>query len=233
MKKIIGLAVLLAFCMLTNARAQERKLSEQEMADVKKKAVEKLIAQRLRMKTKTKDGSGFERGRYRNFESMKEFSPEGMRLVIESKTQEGAVQKELIIVGTRRFARSGNGKWEESLATTDRTRELAVLLSNDFDRVSSDEKKKEEMDQKTFEYKFLGQKVVNKQTVDLYEDRRTIKSPLENRVLKDSSIVRFWINQDGLILKVEHRVEIGGELQMESVSEIEYDPAIRIEAPIK
>jgi hypothetical protein len=153
-----------------------------------------------------------------------ENTPDGFYSITEITTAEGVKRSENITIGNRRFSKTDNEPWKE-LPQTEGIGGGAgrgnVLTA---DPINS---------QQSVKYKYKGKMTINGQNTDWYETKTTIKFKVGNTEITSVVTDRFWLNQEGLFLKTESLSENKGRIISHSIREYEYDPKIKIEAPIK
>lgn len=96
--------------------------------------------------------------------------------------------------------------------------------------------------EQTVIYRFLGKESFNEQTVDVYEMETHTVSSMNYVTAAGTSRIetkfvdkkKYWISEDGCFLKTSKESETVGKKSLTRKTEIyEYDPNIKIEAPIK
>jgi hypothetical protein len=156
-------------------------------------------------------------------ESFSEFvPPDKRRFVSILKTPKFTTKIETISIGGKEYSRKDGGTWQ-----------LKEVKEN-----TPPPQTKTKMSVESTEYKYLGQEKIDGEKTDVYE--QVIKHKMTDEKASRESIstikTKYWYGESGLLLKMEAEMEITNEI-MPSYSKrtyiYEYDPNIKIEAPIK
>ena len=226
MKNFLSIFVLsgLFFCSLLNSFAQEKIISEQELNNLKANAYKKLEGKTYRVTMISKiyrndsDSSPY----YISKDVSEYISPDRSRGVNETTNEKGTTRTETISINQKRYIRKNNEDWEEYKPSK------SVRSTVQGDRVDMSNKT-------TIEAKYKGQTKINNQSADLYEIQTTSEFMSANGRTNNVyiSIERFWFNKDGLILKREFEAKPeSGQNISQTTWEYDYNPKIKIEAPI-
>lgn len=209
----------LVFCISTNISAQDKKISEQEMTTLRKNAAEKLKGKSYRVKMTSESYRNVnDSAPYYFTEDISEFvPPDSYRDVFERKTVDGTTRSETIRIGKRKFVRLNNQAWKE-------------ISETEIGFGSGGGQGKPVESETSVEYTYKGKRFINNQNADLYEI-------LTVREYKDSKSItiyteKFWFSREGLYLKTENEFGYNKRVTSHTVREYEYDPKIKIEAPI-
>ena len=162
-------------------------------------------------------------GNVSNFreESYNEFvPPDRRRYVSELKTPTLSNRVETIYIGEKKYTRKNLGEWKE---------------------VKVEEKSQRKKDKiiiaEQIEYKYIGKESLEGQKANVYEQLVKHKITNEKQATESFSTIKmkYWFGESGLLLKMEMETEITSGI-MKSFSRrtwnYEYDPNIKIEAPI-
>jgi hypothetical protein len=125
-------------------------------------------------------------------------------------------KKEVITIGQKRYVRVNSGKWQdgESSRLSSGKRGVAAVESETY-RLNENEK-------------------LNGEEVLLYEEIINSKSSSDGGENREIYTNKFWINKNGLLLKTQTDIEeISKEFITRTTTVYEYNPNIKIEAPIK
>lgn len=225
-KTFIRTFVLAAFVvagLIINVAAQDelKAFTREELEALKKNASEKLKGKTYRS---VETSESFIRqdfiGNFVNKTTYEIVPPDRRRSIIETKEASGVRRDEWIYIGNRTFHKKGDEDWQEiSVISEGRGsgggRGIAIVS---------------EMPEKTVEYKLTRKQIINDQETDLYEVINTSRYESGYSIIfKD----RTWFNQDGLFVKTEYeRTNTNSTGFFRVTKEYEYDPNIRIEAPL-
>lgn len=223
MRKSFNIIILSGFvlCSLLNGFAQEKVVTEEELTALKNNAYGKLKDKiyRVTMISKSyKNASDLSPNYFIN-EVSEYVPPDRVRRLRETKNEQGASRTEAILIGQKTYVKLKNEDWKE----------LPPLEDKSFGGIKADVSDR----QKTVEVKYKGQTTIKNQSADLYEIRVTRKydSPTFRSITVD--IERYWLNKDGMFLKRESESKRDSEKAiLHIIWEYEYDPSIKIEAPI-
>lgn len=215
--------IILIFSVFSSVPAQEKKISEQEFVALRKNASEKIKDKSYRVKM-TGESSTIVTDPAPSWftTSIIEHTSDGYHNVYETKSADKVTRNEEIKVGNRKYIRLNNEAWKEVSTTSPQG--VSDSGSGAVTLIKSD---------KTVEWKYKGKKSLNGQNTDLYEVKTTTKFKLRDKDITSIFTERFWLSQDGLVLKTESESERNKKVFSHAVYEYEYDPSIKIESPIK
>lgn len=222
MKKHIVLVYfsLIVLICFSNTIAQERKITEQEMNSVGKNWTLKGKAYRLK-----KSGKSFDKknGKITNvFEEVTEYDTLGNSHTIMEfgRTSEYLQRHEYFIIGKTSYDLPPSGKWRVGEVKPESEEQKARRISR--------QSKKETI----AEHIYKGKILLKNQEADLYESKIIEKYKENGREFISIIITKKWYNKNGMLMKNEWTAD--NELHsFYRVFEIELDPSIKIEAPIK
>lgn len=139
--------------------------------------------------------------------------PDRFRWIFESDGE----KKEIIQIGPKRYIKLNNNEWKV---------DDGAGLGNGAGGGAQVESES---------YKLIATNSLNGQIVDVYEKTEKLKNFSagdENR--QEIWTTRYWIAKDGLLMKAEHEYEtVSTKSLVREVTIYEYDPNIKIEAPVK
>ena len=211
------------FCALTaflNISAQEKIISENEFKEIQAKAKEKLQNKIYRL-TKTE-----EQFSDRNLEPEKVeinileiVPPDKRREVNEIKSPNENSKREEIWDGKNQYVRENNGDWKKYSGGGNGSG--GSFKSGKI----------------TTTYKFIGKSTLNSQLVNVYEvemNRKAVKYNMTSRFeVNYIEKTKYWFSENGFLLKSVREEESADSKWLTRESWIyEYDPNIKIEAPI-
>lgn len=157
-----------------------------------------------------------------NQESFSEYAPpDKKRFVSILKTPRLSTKIETIHIGEKQYTRKDEGEWREVTA-----KENAPSINDRKISVESNE------------YKYLSGEIINGQKTEVYEriTKQKINNEKTSRESHSTIKTKYWFDKNGLLLKMMNETELISGI-MTSVStriyDYEYDPNIKIEAPIK
>lgn len=220
--------------------AQEKSNTTQEQTNttqIEKKVDENAIEEGKFREIISKATAGLEKKTYRLTKTEEDFSdrkaaaevvetnileivqPNKRREVKEIKSPTENTRLETIYDGKMFYEKKDNGEW-----TTYTGRSSG---SSDFTSGRT-----------TTTNRFAGKETINNQTADVYEAE---SHRIANKMTRTSRYrveyivkTKYWISKDGLFLKTLRESEIAGNDGLRRETEIyEYDPKIKIKAPIK
>jgi hypothetical protein len=222
LKSKIALIVFI-FCLNIISEAQERKISEQEMTELRSKSSLVNRSYRLRRFSESftkKDG----KMSFYSDETTKYAANGDFHSIIKSgRTKENITRTEIIKIGDRTYELMFDGKWIES-TTICQLLFFPGLLTDDDRREST-------LKIKTFSNHFYKGKVTfDNQEFDLYESKI---ETFDKKSRNISTVVqKNWFDRDGLLVKTEERLK--GKFGLSNrLFEITLDVNIKIEAPVK
>lgn len=221
MKKSLTISCLLLFVFLSvlNVLAQEKTITEQEFFDLGNKADQILENSTYRKKITSKSFINKNDSEPDSVEiTTYEKNSDGYRKIVEIKSAGTNARTEEIKIGDQKFIRKNNEKWRKALPED---RAIGVIMRGETEG------------EKSFEYKYLGEVEINKQKADLYEMKGFVKYNSADSERTNHILDRFWFDKQGRKLKVERLREINGKITPFVIFEYEYDPNMKIEAPIK
>jgi len=216
MKKHFRLLTLLIICLcaLHNVFGQTSVNNFKEFGEMKDKAQRLRDSKSYRTKTTTEKYAADGTTLKEKIVSTDEFAMPDRRFSSTTIESGGKTAKfEFIEIGEKVFVKEDNGKWriprpEPITEPTEPTTGLGNTTGG----------------------KFIEQTTFNGQTVKVYEENTNTYFGDDGR----STTTRFWFNEAGELLKTEAKER---NLKTDEISRIvtiyEYDPNIKIEAPIK
>lgn len=217
----------LLFSSLLNVFSQEKSLNEQEFTALRNTASEKLKSRNYRVVMSSEsyksvnDSSPY----YFTSEITEYILPDRRHYILERKTELNTTREETISIGQRKYSRQNNEVWKEL---------LPVGNNNGGGSGSGSGFSGSPLNyEKTIEYKYKGKETVKNQKADLYEVLTTTKYNSPNFRATTIMTERFWFDKDGMFLKTEIESKINNKVNSHTVREYEYDPKIKIEAPVK
>ena len=223
MKKILILTALM-FLALTSVSAQPRKISSEEYTEMMKKNAELRKGKSYRLTRMSESYKKSDGSLIHYFKEVTEDLPSGdSHSVVESGRSKGNLPRlEHVRIGQTAYQRGPDGNWSQSPL---RIREL------------TDEEKREG-EKKRLEYEarverfYVGKTTFRNQNAELYESRDTTKIMKNGVEVLTKVVTKMWFTPEGLILRNEEQVD-NAETTETRVFDFEYDPTIKIEAPIK
>ena len=220
---VIACLLILIFSLFSSVSAQEKKISEQEFVALRKNASEKIKDKSYRVKMTSESSTIVTDPAPSWFTtSIIELTSDGYHNVYETKSADKVTRNEEIKVGNRKYTRLNNDAWKEVTTVTSQNGSGSGIVTVTLAK-----------SEKNVEWKYKGKKSLNGQNTDLYEVKTTTKFKLKDKDITSIFTERFWLSQDGLILKTESESERNKKVFSHTVYEYEYDPNIKIEAPIK
>ena len=223
MRKFFNIIILsgVVFSTLMSGFAQERAATEQELNALEKNAYEKLKGKtyRITMVSRHYKNAGDSSPYYFANEVSEYVAPDRKRDVREVTNEKGANRTETISIGQRKYIKQNNESWKELKSSSDRS------FGGFTGKTLNHETK--------VEVKYRGKTAVKNQNADLYEITK-IRSYDDPKFRSTTvSTDRFWFNKDGMFLKRENESNVDNvKFIVNIVWEYEYDPNIKIEAPI-
>ena len=156
-----------------------------------------------------------------NEDSFSEYAPpDKKRFVSILKTPMFTTKIETIQIGEQKFTRKDEGEWKEVI-----TKENAPPKRNRTISVENNS------------YKYLDRETINGQKTEVYEQVIKHKITNEKTSVESNSTIKnkYWFDENGLLLKTTTVAEIisGGMTSLSKRAYVyEYDPNIKIEAPV-
>jgi hypothetical protein len=212
---------LLCSCVSAQEKTiNEKVIKEKEFKEIQAKATERLRDKIYRL-TKTEERFS-ERGakpQSVKINILETVPPNKRRELEEIKSPTENSKTERIWDGKNLYKRENDGEWEKYSG--------GGGGSGDFASGKI-----------TTTYKFIEKTTLNNQIVNVYEvetNRIANKfSPTSRYEVHYVEKTRYWINEDGYFLNITKESEIAGSKSLKREIEIyEYDPNIKIEAPVK
>jgi len=223
MKKSLNIIILsgLLLCSFINVFTQEKTVSEQEINTLKDNAYKKLKGKTYRVTMVSKHYKNLgDASPYYSANEVSEYAPpDRKRDVREVTNEKGTTLTETITIGQKRYTRQNKEGWKELKPSDNRS----------FSTLSGDALG----NQTTVEVKYKGKTTIKNQSADLYEITTTRNYNDPRFRSTTVSVERFWFNKDGMFLKKENQSKVDDvKFIVDIVWEYEYDPSIKIEAPI-
>ncbi len=216
MKIILALAFI-SICFVS-IFGQAKTVSKDEITTIFDKWKQQSKQKTYRIKTVSEFGVN---GISNKSEDLSEYEPtDKQRFVSELKTPRLTTKIETIRIGEKKYTRKNSGEWKE-VAIEKKT----LPKGNNKIVVEADE------------YRYIGQETVSGQNTEVYErnTKHKITSEKSSKESFSTIKVKYWFNKDGLMLKTEMETEIVSGIAKSfsrRTSIYEYDPNIKIEAPI-
>ncbi len=222
-------SLLVIFCGANlNLYAQKKEISQKEFSDVYNAERSKTSAVNYRMISIYEAKRGSELNFVQTQKSISEFvRPNRQHYIWENRpiNSDRTDILELIKIGDDEYEKRDNGEWKK------RAKKLGQPINPSKNNVI----------QTSVKNFYLGKMDFSNQTADIYqreiESKHQRKNSATNELeeYKSNRIEKYWISKDGLRLKIETE-----ETVLDSQPRIlrgtviyEYDPNIKIEAPIK
>jgi len=221
-KAVFSLAIIL--CAFLSISAQENTFKEEDLMALKTAAELKLKGKIYRHTTiETFYSNGNKTPDSTSKRIVEIIPPDRYRYMSITETPKGTERYEYIQVGERRFSREDNGEWKESTAGG-----TGSGMGNGSG--SGDALYKLET---TIERKLKKGEIVNRQKVDLYETVTTFKYIYPTKTFTSVWKGTYLFDESGRFVKYEQEYNAGEENSIKkTVEEYEYNPKIKIEAPI-
>jgi len=224
MKKALVLLVFI-FCVFLNIEAQEEKFKEPEaVTALRRIAAEKLNGKSYRVRiTSENRGDRKNLADYMFVETTTEFVPPDSFHTISRKAAADSdlTRIETVRIGSRAFVKYNDENWKE------------LPLPNPFGSGNGPAGFSSKAET-TVEYQYIGRENIGNEVADLYRIKTVTKDKINDRQVTSTRTESFWFSADGLFLKIEDelvRDNLG--LILQTVYEYQYDPKIKIEAPVK
>jgi hypothetical protein len=215
MTRLINAFCLVAFCAIVQVSGQERAITEKQLNDARTSASEALKSKIYRTKTEASPGSGPE-----HFFTISEYVPPDRSRLVRVYTFKDKVEKsEIIEIGDRSYARFDGGPW------------ISPYVPNDRYTVSGNQG--EAKVERKFEYTLAADRDLGKEKANLYVETENFSYEAPGVSYKTVSVIRYWISKGGLFLRSEETVhDKDGKSLHRSTVDYEYDPGLKIEAPL-
>ena len=216
------LAIGFVFCLSCSISllAQARILTEAEFKAAQNNGFKKLESSPHRVNRKAEGNYGVTGAGAKYFvsETSEILPPDRSRSTLIRRVSGGNERTERVTIGERKYLREGGGAWQ--LEPTDQNR-----YTIKGDPVRNKESKV---------FRSLGITNIGKVRVEGFEDLTSRKYESAKGQYTTNYLERFWIDEKGRFLRRESKITEGdNRVLMHSLSEYEYDPSIKIEAPIK
>jgi len=232
MKKSFNIIILssLLLCSFINIFAQEKMVSEQEITNLRNNAYEKLKNKTYRV-IMTSEGYVNAKDSSPNqfVKGITEYiSPDRLHSIYERKTGETTFREEAISIGQKKYVKQDNENWKELLPLGNSAGNATGIGSGSGFKTAIID------NEKTVEYKYKGKETIKNQKADLYVVTTMRKYNSPN--FKSTTVIteKFWLDKDGVFLKRESETKLNYKKVINHILwEYEYDPNIKIEAPIK
>ena len=228
MKKYFNTIILcsLLFGSFLGVFSQKKSTNEQEFTTLRNSASEKLKNRNYRIimtSESYKNVNDF--SPYYFISEITEYiSPDLFHHIFERKTEQNTSREETITIGQRKYSRQNNEDWKE----------LPTIENNNGGSGTGSGLKGIALNsEKNVEYKYKGRETVKNQKADLYEVSTTRKYNSPNFRATTVMTEKFWFDKDGMFLKTEIEFRNNNKVTSHTVRDYEYDPNIKIEAPIK
>lgn len=158
------------------------------------------------------------------FQSTSEFLPPDRRRIVHNISKNGKTieTREGISIGSKSWLKVNRGRWEKIKGDpgnfTGTEKAIACRVAEEYTL-----------------YKITGEADVFGEKATVYErEAKREMHCLHEHLRHERRIERYWISVEGKILKALEETETIGTKKLKSVTTIyEYDPKIKIEAPIK
>lgn len=226
-KKYLGFAAFIStviICTVLCVTAQESTFDDDAFYNLKEKAETFLDKGVLRL---TIIEQSFENGskipnRLEKYIS-EVIPPDRRRFIVEKKTKNGIERTEYIDIANQRFVKKNNSNWE-----------IFKPEGSGVGSGSGNGGGENVKIEHSTENKLKRGVIINNQKADYYETKTTFKYIYPTRTVVSYSKEGFWFDEKGRYVKA---IEEGFDEETKSLSqkttEYEYDPKIKIEAPIK
>lgn len=225
MNKLKAAAFVFAFLLSAslNVAAQESTFEDEDFYKVKGQASEMLDGKILRITTVEES---FENGNKTPVKFEKYINeiipPDRSHFVVEKKTAKGIERTEYIDIGKERFIKENGGEWKKFEPTGSGVGSGSGSGSGVEPKIETSVKnilKKGE--------------TVNKQTVDLYQIVTNRKYIYPTKTYTDVQTESYWFDRSGRFVKTLEEYNDGETKTVSRKTETyEYDPNIKIEAPV-
>lgn len=232
MKKLNGTLLVLALTLgaFLGASAQQKPqantFDENDLYALQGAADSKLKGKIYRLTaidTDYDDGSATPTRTEKNIEES--VPPDRFHSITEMTTAKGTQRLEMISVAGRTFFKHNDEEWKEPQSGSGYGSGSGSGNSVSDERIQIED---------TTERRLKKGETVNNQTVDLYETVHTVRYKYLSNVYSIISKTSYWFDKNGLLVKSAGEDENTETKRIyRSTKEYEYDPNIKIEAPIK
>ena len=226
MGKLNRIAGVFALALLTmlNVSAQALTFDDATLIELRKISAQEMEDRNMRIVTLTEMFENDNKTPVEFEKFIREFvPPDRERSIFETKTANGIERTEYIDIGANRFVKHGDGKWEKFVATG------SGMTGGEGNGSGDDERKIET----TVIKRLKKGEVVNNRTVDCYERVVTHKYIYPAKTYTNTFTDAFWFDADGKLIKALSESNEGEKKRISrTIWEYEYDPKLKIEAPI-
>ncbi len=229
MKKVFCLTIILLSAV--SFLAQERTIEKSTFDAALKSRFRKYAGQSYRLTTSAENILPSPNGGKVTWRSVSEFAvPRANRLVYEFDSPAVKSKTETVIIDGKIYSRKDGGEWT--------VKDFPVKN----DEPTAPKVKFVVLEEQT-EYKWLGTQILDKISTNVYakiEKKKQLNEENKSEIYS-SSVTKYWLDQDGGIVKEETLTENQHKLVNRPLSGIyrslrtsvwEFDPNIKIEAPI-
>lgn len=228
MKKSNGIifAFILSLCAFLNASAQQANtFNENDLYALRRTAYGKLEGEIYRLTAVDVVYNNGNSAATRTEKTIREVvPPDRYHEITETTTAKGIERREQITVAKRTFLKRNNEEWKE-IYSSGGSGYGSGNGSGGGGRI--------QIENKTERILKKGE-TVSSQTVDLYETVHIIRYRLRSDVFSVITKSSDWFDKNGLLVKSAYEYEnTETKLISRSTKDYEYDPSIKIEAPIK
>ncbi|MEQ1762654.1 MAG: hypothetical protein ABL984_05835 [Pyrinomonadaceae bacterium] len=143
------------------------------------------------------------------------------------KAAKGTIREEYILADEQEFVRQGTGRWKRK--KKDRRPIPTTIGTGAVTDGSGDSPVKQE----TEVFRRVGSEMIDGHETQVIEKIWTIVDNVGSSKRTSEFYQRLWIQSDGRVKKEESRSTENGNAWSHTVSVYEYDPTIKIEAPIR
>jgi hypothetical protein len=216
---VLLFAVLAASVAAPSLFGQRKEISKAKFVAIREAAYSKLEKSAYRVKwTPSINEASIADGREAVISSTSEFAPPHKKRVITVwKTATGTREEETIRIADKEFTKI-DGHWKTLEKPVNRFTAVGDVLKP--------------VDDET--YLHVGSEQLRGVNAEIYEEIVHTEYTYDNRKITYTTLNRLWIGMDGRLLKAEWKQSgSNGVVTSSSISDYEYDPTIRIEAPIK
>ncbi len=152
--------------------------------------------------------------------------PDSEHAITEKQSADGVSRSESIRIGNVKYVKTTAGVWEP---VTGGYGTGSGIGSKDLDGPATSGVRSETTEKRIFRQ---GE-IVNGQSTTHYETIKTMNAFLPDRTVTVVWRNEQWFNPEMRLVKSRHWVEIVGKSISETIHEYEYDPNIKVEAPVK
>lgn len=220
LRKYVSAVFLLGLLLggLTVAAAQEeREITAQEFKDLEIRGYQKLKGRTYRMTMLNETFTDRDLSpEIINTMMSETVQPDRRRFVSEIKSPTINSKVETVWLDGKGYKRKNDGPWEETSPGSGVGSASGTPIIRKLTRET---------------YRFVGKSALNNQTAGLYESIRHHSNSSTGQ--ETISTTKFWISEDGLLLKTLSEFEtVGNKSLMRMQIVYDYDPNIKIEAPV-